>query len=137
MDGLGQSQLEDLGLESTLEEVLDLEPEHVIELVLGLLEHAQAMEAAHDGVSFEQSSGVLLVEGQKVTRSFTNFGDGQLHPPDLALVLQTEFADQLQLCVETLLIERSSKNFIYSPTFKNTLHKHGIWNLITDKPISY
>jgi hypothetical protein len=32
VDGLGESELEDLGLESSLEEVLDLETENVIKL---------------------------------------------------------------------------------------------------------
>ena len=34
VDGLGESELEDLGLESSLEEVLDLETENVIKLNL-------------------------------------------------------------------------------------------------------
>ena len=32
VDGLGESELEDLGLESSLEEILDLEGENVIKL---------------------------------------------------------------------------------------------------------
>lgn len=35
VDGLGESELEDLGLESSLEEVLDLETENVIKLNFG------------------------------------------------------------------------------------------------------
>ena len=39
VDGLGQSQLEDLCLESSLEEILNLETQHVIELHTGLVQH--------------------------------------------------------------------------------------------------
>ena len=42
VDGLGQASLEDLSLETTLQEVLDLEGQHVIETHAGLIEHTDA-----------------------------------------------------------------------------------------------
>jgi nucleoside-triphosphatase THEP1 len=39
VDGLGETELVDTGLEAALQEVLDLEGEHVIKLHAGLVEH--------------------------------------------------------------------------------------------------
>lgn len=40
MNGLGETSLEHLGLQTALQEVLDLQTEHVIELHLFLIQHA-------------------------------------------------------------------------------------------------
>ncbi len=42
VDGFGESELEDLRLEATLQEVLDTETEHVIELHLVLRQHTDS-----------------------------------------------------------------------------------------------
>lgn len=39
VDGFGQAQLEDLGLEAPLQEVLNLEAQDVIQLHLALIQH--------------------------------------------------------------------------------------------------
>lgn len=67
VDGLGEAELVDAGLEAALQEVLDLEGEHVIELHAGLVEHADADETSNEGVAFEETLGVLFVEGEKLT----------------------------------------------------------------------
>lgn len=67
VDGLGQAELVDAGLETALQEVLDLEGEHVIELHAGLVEHTDTHQTANEGVAFEEALGVLLVEGEELT----------------------------------------------------------------------
>jgi len=67
VDGLGEAELVDTSLEATLKEILDLEGEHVIELHAGLVEHTDTHETANQGVSFEETLGVLLVEGEQLT----------------------------------------------------------------------
>lgn len=126
VDGLGKAELVDTSLEATLKEILDLEGEHVIELHAGLVEHTDTHETANQGVAFEETLGVLLVEGEQLTvgvvrsskawmtldtclcivecekcipGSTTNLGQGELDTPDLTLVLQTILADELQLGV--------------------------------------
>lgn len=42
MDRLGKTDVEDLGLETTSQKVLDLQAEHVIELHLGLIQYTDA-----------------------------------------------------------------------------------------------
>lgn len=53
MDGLGETDVEDLGLEATGQKVLDLEAEHVIELHLGLVQDADAHETTEQRVALE------------------------------------------------------------------------------------
>jgi len=105
MDGLGQSQLEHLGLEPPLQEILDLEAEDVIQLHLGLIQNANPDQTPEEGVSFEEAAGFLLVQGEELTGSLTDVGQDELHSPDLTLVAESELADQLQLLVEASLLE--------------------------------
>lgn len=67
VDRLGETELVDTGLETTLKEILDLEGQDVIELHAALIEHTDTNETANQGVSLEQTLGVLLVEGEQLT----------------------------------------------------------------------
>ena len=67
VNGLGQAALEDLSLEATLQEVLDLQGQHVIQTHAGLVEHTDANETTDEGVTLEKTLGVLLVESQELT----------------------------------------------------------------------
>ena len=86
VDGLGQAALEDLGLETALQEVLDLEREHVIETHAALVEHTDAHKTANQGIALEETLRVLLVELEELMGSTTDFGEGERDAPDLALV---------------------------------------------------
>ena len=68
-----------------------------------------AVHAAHDGLAFEDALGVLLVEGEQHTGSVAQLVERELHAPELALVAETELADSLQLSIETLLLERTTR----------------------------
>ena len=67
VDGLGKTQLEDLGLETTFQEIFNLKSQDVIELHAGLVEHTDTNQTANEGISFEETLGVLLVKGKKLT----------------------------------------------------------------------
>jgi hypothetical protein len=67
VDGLGEAKLVHAGLETALQEVLDLEGKDVIELHAGLIEHTDAHETANQGITLEQTLGVLLVESEEFT----------------------------------------------------------------------
>jgi len=105
VDRLGESQLEDLGLEPPLQEVLDLEAEHEIELHVILVEDTDADQAPEQCIALEQPPGILLVKGQEFTGRLPDVGQDELDPPDLALVAEPKLADKLQLLVETGLLE--------------------------------
>lgn len=48
---LGQSQLEHLGLQTALKEILNSQAEHVIELHAGLIQHTDANQTTQQGVT--------------------------------------------------------------------------------------
>lgn len=51
MDGLGKSQLEHLRLQTTLQEVLNLQTQHVIELHAGLVQDTDTDQTAQQGIT--------------------------------------------------------------------------------------
>jgi len=67
VDGLGETELVDAGLQTTLQEILNLQGQDVIELHAGLVEDTDTDETANQGVTFEETLGVLLVEGEQLT----------------------------------------------------------------------
>jgi len=107
VDGFGESELEDLGLESSLEEILDLETENVIKLHLVFGEDTNSDKSSKKGVTFEKSLGVFLVEGEESTGDLSDLGDGQLDAPDFSLVSETELTNEFQLLVESGLLVTS------------------------------
>lgn len=72
MDGLGQSGLEDLSLQSSLQEILNLQSQHVIEPHALLIQDTNADEATDEGISFEESTRVFWFELEQLTSSTTN-----------------------------------------------------------------
>ena len=67
VDGLGEAELVDAGLETALEEIVGLESQDVIELHAGLVEHTDADKTANEGIAFEETLGVLLIESKELT----------------------------------------------------------------------
>lgn len=61
VDRLGESRLEDLSLEATLEEILNLESEDVIETHAGLVENTDSYKTTDQGVTLY----VQIVEVKK------------------------------------------------------------------------
>jgi len=105
VDGLGETELVDASLETTLQEILNLQGQDVIELHSGLVEHTDTDQTANEGVSFEETLRVLLVHGKKVTSSTTDLRESELDTPHLTLVAETVFADDLQFGVTGGLLE--------------------------------
>ena len=67
VDGLGKTELVDASLETTLQEVLDLEGKDVIELHAGLVKDTDTNQAANESIALEETLGVLLVESKELT----------------------------------------------------------------------
>ena len=67
VDGLGETELVDTSLETALKEVLDAKGQDVIELHAGFVEHTDTHQTANQGITFEETLGVFLVEGEKLT----------------------------------------------------------------------
>lgn len=67
MDRLCQTELVHLGLETALQEILDLESQDVIELHAGLVEHTNTDKTANQGVTLEQALRIFLVKSEELT----------------------------------------------------------------------
>ena len=59
VDGLSETELVDTGLQTTLQEIFDLEGQDVIELHAGFVEHTDADETANEGIAFEEALGAV------------------------------------------------------------------------------
>lgn len=103
VDRLGEAELEDLGLETALKEVLGLEGKDVVETHAGVVEDTNADETTDKGVALEETLGVLLVELQEVTSGTTDLGEGELNAPDLTLVAETVLAGELKVSTSSFL----------------------------------
>ena len=73
VDGLGKAELVDASLKTALQEVLNLEGQDVIELHAGLVKDTDTDETANEGVTLEETLGVLLVESQERTMPRSEF----------------------------------------------------------------
>ena len=65
VDGLGQAQLEDEGLEAALQNILGRQGQHVIQLVLPLLQQPILVHAPQQRFSLKQAFGVLVAQRQQ------------------------------------------------------------------------
>ena len=65
VDGFGQAELEDQGLQAALQEVLGGQGQHIIQLVLPLLQQPVLVHAPQQGLALKQPCGVLVVPRQQ------------------------------------------------------------------------
>ena len=112
VNGLGEAELVDTGLEAALEEILDLEGKDVIELHAGLVKDTDADETANEGIAFEQTLGVLLVEGQELTISESAQDDQQFSNQDKTYRAARRILDRVSWTRQTSRLLRRP----YSPT---------------------
>lgn len=76
MDGLGETSLEDLGLQTTLQEVLNLKTEHVIKLHLFLIQHSDPDETTQECVTWKREGRLISTRNNCFT-FYDNVGDCQ------------------------------------------------------------
>lgn len=70
VNGLGETELVDTGLKSSLQEIFDLEGQDVIELHAGFIEDTDSDETSNQSVTFKEALGVLFIEGEQLTALF-------------------------------------------------------------------
>ena len=97
VNALRETELEDLSLETALQEILNLQRQHVIQSHTALIEHTDTNETTDEGISFEKTFGVLVVEFEQFTGSTTDFGKDESDTPDFALVTETVFTCELDV----------------------------------------
>src|SRR4051812_43026317 len=86
VNALGQAAPEDLSLEPSLQEILDLQCQHVVETHPLFVQYANAHESANQGVTLEQTFRVLDVQFQQLSSRTTNLGEDEGNAPDFAFV---------------------------------------------------
>ena len=59
MDRLGETELVDAGLKAALQEILDLQGEHVIEPHAAFIEHTDTDETTNERIAFEEALGAV------------------------------------------------------------------------------
>lgn len=101
VDGLGQTQLEHLGLQSSLQEVLGRQSQHVIELHSVLGKNTESNQSSDQSVTLKQTLGVLLVSGKQLSGGSSDLGQLETDSVDLPLVLETKLSVELELGIET------------------------------------
>merc|ERR1739842_145878 len=74
MDGLGESELEHLGLKPSLQEVLNLESEHEIQLHATFIQDSDTDETPEQSVSLEQAAGIFLLQRKQLSGRGTDLG---------------------------------------------------------------
>jgi hypothetical protein len=67
-------ELENLGLQPSLQEILSLEGQDVIETHTLVVQHTDTDQTTDEGVSLEESLGVLVVELEELTSGTTDLG---------------------------------------------------------------
>lgn len=98
----------DSSLESLVQKLVRSKTQNVIELKFLIGEKTISMHSVEKGGSLEQSSWVFLFKSKKLSGGLSESGKEEMDSPDLSLVLETIFADQLQFVIDSLLFEGSS-----------------------------
>lgn len=96
MDTLSETTLEHLSLKPPLQEILNLQSQHVIETHAALVEHTDTDQSANKGVTLEKTLGVLGIELEKLTSGTTDFREDEGNAPDFTLVTETVLAGELE-----------------------------------------
>ena len=127
MNGLGQSKLEDLGLQTSFQEILDFEAQNVIQLHSVFVKDSNTDQTTQECVTLEETTGILVLQGEQVTSSFADLGQSVLDPPDLTLVFQSIFANEFQFLIQTRFLEwtTGSRENLGSVTLDPIIHHLG------------
>lgn len=99
VDGLSHTGLEDEGLEAALEKVLDSKRQHVIELVLALIQQAIPVHPPQQGLALENPTWILLIQRQKHSGIVSDPAQSILNPPQLPFAPQPILSHELQFRV--------------------------------------
>ena len=109
MDGSGEVSLDNEGLETSFHELVDGQTEDVIELSLVLVEETKSDHSLDKGITFENSSGIGFIHGQKDTGGLSELGENELLTPDLSLASETVNTNGGKIVDKLLLLEGTSR----------------------------
>ena len=96
VNGLSEVALQDNSLKSSLQESVDGETQDVIQFVFRFIQDTHLIKFLHEGATFENSFWVLFIESKELSGGLSDLSQGKSDSPDLSLVLQTVFTDELK-----------------------------------------
>lgn len=109
MDRFGlEALLIDSGLESLIKELVESKTQDVIEFEFLIGEETISMHSVEKGSTFEQSSGVFLLESEQLSGGFSELGEHEMYSPDFSLILEAIFAYKLQFVIDSLFFKGPS-----------------------------
>ena len=103
-----ESFVENSSLESSVQDLVDGETQDVIELEFFVSQKSVSVHSSQKGGTFEESSGVLLLQSEKFSGSLSELGEGEMTSPDFSFIFETVLTNQLKLMVDSFLFEWSS-----------------------------
>jgi hypothetical protein len=113
VDALCQTALKNLSLQSPLQEILNLQRQHVIQPHPRFIQHTNAHEPTDERVTLEETLGVFVVEFEKLTGSTTDFGQSQGNSPDFTFVAKAILASKLQVaCISHTCASLVKKRYL-------------------------
>lgn len=108
MDGFSMSQLEHESLQATFQEVRRLQGQDVIQTLLGLIQETIAVHTLQKRIALENTTRIALLEREQRPCSIPDLRQLHLHTPELTLVTESILTNQLQLCIQALLLIRTA-----------------------------
>jgi len=112
MDRLSKSLLAHLGLETILQKFLRGKLKDGIEIKFLIGKETITRHTTQKCGSFEDTFWVFGVQGEEGTRCLSEFGEGVLHTPDLALASEPVLTNELEFGVKTFLFVRTPRRLI-------------------------
>ena len=103
-----ESFIENSGLESSVQELVWGQTQDVIELEFLVWQKSISVHSSEKGGTFEQSSGIFLLQSKELSGSLSELGEGKMDSPYLSFIFKTVFADQLKLMINSFFFEWSS-----------------------------
>ena len=109
MDRLSlESFVENSCLKSSVQNLVNSQTQNVIELELFVGQKSVSVHSSQKGSTFEQSSGIFLLQSEEFSGGLSELGKGEMASPYLSFIFKTVFSDQLKLMINSFLFERSS-----------------------------
>lgn len=108
VDGFCHASLEDECLKAAFKKVFHSEGQHIIKLVLALIQQTISVHPPHKGLTLENPAWVFLLEGQKHSCCITDAAESILHPPELPFASKTILTYEFQFSIQSFLFIRTT-----------------------------
>jgi hypothetical protein len=110
VDGLGQTLLVHLGLETAFQQLLSRQLKDSIEIQFIVTEETVSAHATKQGSTLKDTLRVLGVQCQQGTCGLSKLGKSILHTPDFALAAKSVLSNETKLGIQTFLFVGSTRS---------------------------